>query len=250
MSLLRIASMFLLSIAIVNSASAAIYVTGHADIGVGFEDGGLHLHLHAEDEIGLFGGGTLPAGEYEPGDFMIGVPNPSIGRPAGSQWNFLASAADAPVWFLPQSSDPDKPFLGMGTEELMVSEGWTTPLTWTFNSISKVSGEDSEFAIWQNDSFGNPQVFASSLVPTAEGNSWTQTAFSHDHFNFGFTGQGIYEVNFSIAGTNAGTGSIAAGDYFDRASFRFATGSAVPEPNSLAMLICVAAGAVRSRRRK
>ncbi len=231
------------------------YMGGHSDVGVGFEDENLHLHIHAEGALSLFGGGTAPAGEYDPGDLLIGVPGPSIPRPAGAQWNFLAPNANDSVWFLPQGSDPNKPFLGMGTEELLAADGWTTALTWTFNSISPISGDTSAFALWQNDAFGNPVVFASSLVPTTAPtgiNTWTQNAFSHDHFNLGFTGEGIYDVSLTISGTNAGGGAIAAGLYTDTASYRFVTGgaiSSVPEPSSALMLGIAAFAGTCFRRR-
>ncbi|QDV23202.1 choice-of-anchor M domain-containing protein [Aureliella helgolandensis] len=237
---------------VTNSIHAEIYISGHSDLGVGFEDGNLHLHSHNEDPVGLFGGGTAPAGEYDPGDLLIGVPNPSIARPTGSQWDFLSANAGDSVWFLPQSSNPQKPFLGFGTEELNASDGWSTPLTWTFNSITTFSGAPSEFALWQSDSLGNPVVFASTLAPTGTDNSWTQNPLSHDHYNFGFTGEGIYDVSLSISGTNSGAGSIAQGLYSDTASFRFVTGSeisAVPEPSSLLLAGFVAAGGLFHRRR-
>ncbi|MCA9127602.1 MAG: choice-of-anchor M domain-containing protein [Planctomycetales bacterium] len=246
---------FVLTLHLLNSVAdfsrAAIYISGHSDLGVGFEDDNLHLHLHAEQPLGLFGGGTVPAGEYDPGDLLIGVPNPMIGRPVGAQWDFLAANAGASVWFLPQSSDPNKPFLGLGTEELLPEDGWST-LTWTFNSITTISGDNSDFALWQNDSFGNPSVLASTLVPTGAGNTWTQNALSHDHYNFGFTGEGVYDVSLSISGNNSGAGTIAPGPYFDTASFRFVTGNAiaVPEPNSLAALGLAAIGGTLFRRRR
>ncbi len=231
---------------------AEVYIIGHADLGVGFENNNLHLHLHAEDTLGLFGGGTRPAGEYEPDDLLIGVPGPSVARPVGSQWNFLASSAGAPIWFLPQGSDPNKPFLGLGTEDLLVADGWTTPLTWSFNSITTISGSTSEFSMWQSDAFGSPSVFASTLVPTTNplgANKWAQSAFSHDHFNYGFTGEGVYDVNFTIAGTNATLNQ----SFSDTASYRFATGLAiasVPEPSSLALLGLVATSVVLLRKRR
>lgn len=230
---------------------ADIYIGGHADLGVGFEAGNLHLHLHAEAPLNLFGGGIAPAGEYQPGDLDIGVPGPSISRPATAAWNFLAANAGDPVWFLPQGTDPNKPFLGIGTEDL-TDPGWTTPLTWQFNSIATVSGGPSSFALFQVDTFGNPVVFASSLIPTGTSNSWSQSAGGHDHFNFGFTAEGVYDVNFTISGTNSGAGAIAAGVYSDTANFRFVVGSAitaVPEPSGL-LLVGVALGGLVLRRRR
>ncbi len=222
-------------LSISKSAMGGIYISGHADLGVGFENGNLHLHIHAENPLNLFGGGILAAGEYDPGDVDIGVPNPAVLRPVGAQWNFLATAANAPVWFLPQGSDPNKPFVGLGTEELTPANGWTTPLTWTFNSITPVSGDNSSFAIWQLDALGSPVIFASSIAPTLAGNKWTQSPLSHNHFNFGFTGQGVYDVSLTIEGRN----TTLNHSFSDTASYRFVTGSAitaVPEPSSLLLL--------------
>lgn len=247
-----VSSVVLLSLTLAApQARGEVYVSGHADLGVGFENNQLHLHLHAENTLGLFGGGTKPAGEYEPGELYIGIPGAPIARPAGAQWNFLAANAGDSVWFLPQSSDPAKPFLGIGTEELLPAE-WTTPLTWTFNSISTISGAPASFALWQ-ELLGTPTVIASSLTPTpgvgGVPNSWTQGADSHDHFNFGFSGEGVYEVSLSISGTKIGAN---AGTYSDTAVFRFATGNAiatVPEPHSLMMVGYAVVGCLAYRRR-
>jgi surface-anchored protein len=234
-----------------SSARSEVYVSGHADIGVEFENNSLHLHLHAENPLGLFGGGTKPAGEYDAGEVIIGVPNPSAARPAGTQWNFLAPNAGDLFWSLPQSSNPAKPFLGLGTEELLPSDGWST-LTWTFNSITTVSGDNSQFSLWQSNELGVPTVVASTLTPvnSANGvNSWTQNALSHDHYNFGFTGVGVYDVSFTIRGAKTGDN---AGNYSDTAAFRFAVGDAiatVPEPSSLLLAGWVVAGSILYRRR-
>jgi surface-anchored protein len=249
---MRLLCLAIVALACLPGASRAeVYVSGHADIGVGFENNNLHLHLHAANPIGLFGGGTRPAGEYDADEVLIGVPNPTSQRAAGTQWNFLAPNDGDLFWSLPQSSNPNKPFLGLGTEELLPSDGWST-LTWTFNSITPVSGANSQFALWQVNESGVPTAFASTLTPinSANGvNSWTQNALSHDHFNFGFTGQGVYDVSFTIRGVKTGAN---AGSYSDTAAFRFVTGDAiatVPEPSSLLLAGWVVAGSILYRRR-
>ncbi len=241
-------------LASVSPANAAVvYVEGHADIGVGFEDGGLHIHFHAEESLGSFGGGSIAAGEYDSDAIVIGVPGPTSSRPAGAQWNFLAAAEGDPVWVLPASDDPNvpKPFLGIATEELDPANGWTTPLTWSLDGISKVFGDDPSLAIFTQN-LGTVNVRASTRIPTADGNDWEQAAGEHNHFNFGFVGEGLYEVTFTITGVNAGGGTIAAGQYSDTATFQFATGgaiAAVPEPSS-ALLFGLASTLCCFRRRR
>lgn len=242
------------AILLASSANAAVvYVHGHADIGVGFEDGGLHIHFHAEESLSAFGGGSIAAGEYDSNAIVIGVPGPTSSRPAGSQWDFLAASEGTPIWVLPASDNPlvPKPFLGIATEELDAANGWTTPLTWSLDGISKVFGDDPSLAIFTQD-LGTVDVRASTRIPTANGNDWQQGAGEHNHFNFGFVGEGLYEVTFTITGVNAGGGTVAAGQYSDTATFQFATGSAisaVPEPSGL-LLLGVAATVCGLRRRR
>lgn len=238
-------------------ASAEVFIGGHGDIGVGFEDGGLHLHFHAEDAIDTYPGGTLPAGEYEPGDIVIGMPGeggfPGTGtaRPSGSQWDFLGEESDS-IWFLPATSVANKPYLGIATEELLPADGWTSPVTWTVNSISTVWGEDADFSIWTLNGFGGlDQVIASTRIPTGNGNSWTQDTFSHEHFNLGLSGEGIYDISFTVSAFNDTLNET----FSDTATFRFASGAgitAVPEPSSfLALgLTATAVAGYRARRKK
>lgn len=254
----RVLSALVMAIAILSSqASAEVFIGGHGDIGVGFENGGLHLHFHAEDAIDTYPGGTLPAGEYEPGDIIIGVPGegafPGTGtaRPSGSQWNFLGEESDL-IWFLPASSVENKPYLGIATEELLPADGWNTPVTWTINGISTVWGEAADFSIWTLNGFGGlDQVIASTRIPTGNGNSWTQDTFSHEHFNLGFSGEGIYDVSFTVSAFN----DTLNESFSDTAVFRFATGAgitAVPEPSSFLVLAGTATAVAgwRARRKK
>lgn len=238
------------------TGNAAIYISGHADIAAHFDAGALHIGLHAENDLNLVGGGTLPAGEYEASDIMIGVPGtgpfPGTGtpRPAGALWDFLGSPGEL-VWVLPQNSAADRPFLGLGTEELLPADGWLTPLTWTINSISTVSGDIADIAVWQSDPFGGLNVVASTRTPTGSGNSWTQNPLSHEHYNYGFNGEGIYDVTFGISGFN----STLSQTFNETATFRFVTGSAlnpsaVPEPTTALALASTLTAVTAWRHRK
>ncbi len=246
---MRFAFCFILAFGWFMAGSAAradlVVVGGHMDIGVALHGGALELHMHADTPLNLFGGGTLPADEYEHDAFVIGVPGPSVARPSGAAWDFIGNSSGEPVWFLPQASDPAKPFVGIATEELIPAH-WIGGTTWTFNSISLVDGAPSEFSLFQT-SFLGPDVQLSSFSGPS---SFTFPVGIHDHFVWAFTEEGIYDVSLTVSGTHSLHGFLS-----DTKSFRFATGSfipvaAVPEPTSTALLLAGGvAGLMRWRRR-
>jgi hypothetical protein len=211
---------------------ADIWIRGHGDIGAALTGGELELHYHFEDDA-QGANGTITAGEYGPSAFSIAVPNPSVARPAGSAWDFLGAPTDQ-VWFLPQSSDPDKPFLGFGLEDLTASD-WNGALTWNLVGMTAPAG--GSFALWQNDAFGNPTAFMSTVDGISTADSFSQVAGGHEHFNLGFTREGIFELQFRISGTHNTLGFLS-----NTATFAFVSG--VPEPSSMALLGCTGAGCI------
>ncbi|MEQ1828299.1 MAG: choice-of-anchor M domain-containing protein [Pirellula sp.] len=218
-----------------------IWIGGHGDIAVGLTNNQLDLHLHFEANA-TGASGTIAAGEYEPGDHVIGVPSPSVSRPTGAQWNFLGSAAN--IWFLPQSVDNTKPFLGFGTEELNQAN-WTGLLTWSLNSVVSAP-VGSNFSVWGSDQFGNPIVRMATSDGISAADSFTQAAGGHEHFNLGFTDVGTYQISLRIAGVHNTLGALS-----DSATFTFQVGnvSAVPEPSSLCLLFGTIATGVFIRAR-
>lgn len=208
------------------TASADIWIRGHGDLGVALVNNQLELHLHFADAV-QGAAGTIAAGEYTPSDHIIGVPNPAVPRPAGNQWDFLGTAGS--VWFLPQSVDNNKPFLGFGLEELVgpVNGNWNGPLTWSLNSVV-ASPAGSNFSLW-SESLGNPTVRMATSDGVTAADSFTQLAGGHEHFNLGFTQEGTYQISFRIQGVHNTLGSLS-----DTATFTFQVGniSAVPEPST------------------
>jgi surface-anchored protein len=214
--------------ALSTSAMAATYSAAHGDIELTY-DQGWEFHLHLGPQAILDGDpvGNPPDGlEFEPDEVIILVPGPSIPRPAGSQWDLTGNNAGDPVWFLPATQDPAKPFLGLATDEL-------DPGDWLLNDISlrleAMSGPaGGHFSLWNLDSFGQPEfVIASSLGLEVSG-AFFPIVGSHAHFNWGFTEPGIYELTFQASGTHRIDGLVSGTETF--------TFEVVPEPGTFALL--------------
>lgn len=219
-------SMVLLSLMSILAAcgqAAQDYISGHADIGFGYEDGAIHPHYHVHDGA-VIGGVVVSEGEYEPGDLITVVPFTStINRPAGSQWDFIGAGQGEILWNLPEVHQAGVPFLGFGAGEIEDGIFQNNHLT---VSLQNVNGP-GEFSVWQTDSFGEPIV---KLSTESANNSFILPTGSHGHFNFGFMSTGIYEITLSASGVLAdGTPVESETEVF---TFRV-----VPEPAMVTLLI-------------
>ncbi len=240
-----------------SARAGMIYSRGHGDIGVLFEDGELELHYHfdASSMQEASGGGLEPivppgtvdpeAFEFSPDGIFVRVPDPPISRPAGAQWDFLGTPAGGDVWFLPQSSSPVKPFLGIASEDLDPAD-WVGGITWALTAATMPLG--GEFALWQTDFFGNPIRFWDTRDGSFLNDAFGTGVGGHDHYNYGFTAPGVYELQLTATGTHTSFGTVS-----DTETFTFLVGNAtvvptaVPEPSSLALLGLAGAGAVGGR---
>jgi surface-anchored protein len=210
-----------------------LYTEGHGDIGVGYEDGQLHLHYHFGNNAVV--GGKSFSGEKEPDEVITAVPGPSVDRPVGAEWAPLGNQAGDPLWYLPQNSgDETKPFLGIATEDL--DPGDWSDITWSVTGWlpPEINGH---FSLWQRGpGLDDPPVF---LAATADGlgigdaDSWTQGPGAHDHMNYGFTEEGIYQVELTAMGTHTTDGLKTASGVF---TFGVGSAAAVPEPSTLTLL--------------
>jgi len=146
------------------------------------------------------------------------------GRPSGSNWDFIGNSAGQTVYYLPQTGvDANTlrvPFLGFGTEELTPNQ-WG-PLTWTATLLPGAPGHFSLFSGF------TPSVLASSFTPALE--TFTTTAGQHDHANFAFTAQGIYNVEFTVSALHTTDGLKT-----NTGVFQFNI-TAVPEPSSMMLI--------------
>ena len=186
----------------------------------GFEP---HYHNHGDPDAAVIDGVAQSSeSEYEPGDLIVVVPELSMTTLAATSYYWLPETEM-------EASANGTPFLGIGIEEL-------APGDWIGGTVSlmlvSISGP-GDFLLWQDDGFGGANVFFDSA-----GDSFTLSAGSHTHYNWGFTEKGIYELEFEISGTHVDDGlQSAAGLY----TFQ------VPEPSAIML---GALGALAMLRRK
>ena len=223
----------------VTQAATVEYASGHADIGLAYENSQLELHYHFGDGAVLDGSPLIGDLEYGPSEAYVRVGNNARVNTIDDV-SFLGTSAGDPVWLLPQSNTAGLPFLGIAAEELDSTFSGATL------SLSSFSGP-GEFALWQSGGIGGSNI----LWQTNDGISSMDTLNlgigGHDHFNYGFTAEGVYDLGIMAVGNFAAGGSTT-----DFGNFRFVVGNAtaVPEPGSFAMLSITFGAAISFRRRR
>lgn len=242
---LTIFSFLVFAVISMNSSLAARveYSAGHADIGLAYESGELELHYH-------FGSGAVldgvPLGtdlEVDPSDYGVRVAD--VARVIlGANVSFLDALAGDPLWRLPSSNTPGLPFLGIASKELDSNDFGSASIQLT--GFSGPGG--GEFALWQSDGFVTNvlwQTFGgldgTDMLPMVIG--------GHDHFNYGFTAEGVYDLQLTAVANLVGGGSVT-----DTETFRFLVGDStvVPEPTGFGLLAgsCIVMIGIRRRCRR
>jgi hypothetical protein len=207
-------------------ATAAVLQSGHADLGLGYEEG-WDLHIHVEH--GMVDGLPVIDEEYEPDALIILVPNKLLGgRPAGAAWDPIGNGAAADTWLLSAVQQVGMPFVGIGAEEIAPGGFVNDELTLTLTQVVSPSGA-GHFALYTTDGFGQPQFGMSSYeggITAAD--AITVPAGGHLHFNYSFTELGLWAITFEASGTHSVDGPTAgSGTYYFHV---------VPEPATLALL--------------
>lgn len=172
--------------------------SGHADVGIAFEDDEWDLHVHDEThDI-----------EYSPKDAKLIVGALAKGTvPNDPAYAFLGQPGD-PIWLLPQVQNPALLFLGFGAEE--IPNGLFANDAITF-SLVRVRGPGT-FIVYETDAFGAPHVFMNTR-DTVDGSDVVQLASgAHQHVNWAFTKPGKYKVTFeATAVLTAGGVEVSSG---------------------------------------
>lgn len=214
-------------------AATPTLATGHADIGIVYEEGGWNLHVHQEMEDPAAGI------EYAPGDVVLQVG--AAARtvvPSTPGFQFLGPSL-SPVYILPQVHQPGLLFLGLGTEEIPDGLFSNNQLTL---SLQNVSGPGN-FFLYTVDGFGVPHVAMNSADGISTVDGVTLQTGSHGHYNFAFTAAGTYEIAFSASGVLADGGASVGSD---AATYTF---EVIPEPGTM-FLCALGLGALAIRRLK
>ncbi|WP_083434850.1 choice-of-anchor M domain-containing protein [Rhodopirellula islandica] len=246
----------------VSAATLTEYSSGHADIGLAYEDGELNLHYH-------FGGGAVLNGvalaaeaEFNPTNdgVYVRVPNTSSASftsvPSGLEFTGMNPDGTPAIdfWVLPQVTTAGVPFLGFGTGELN-SADWDNNLSFRLTDVQFTPQGDGVagqgyFSVYQPGSTGGFDVNMDSLNGFDSSDEVEMAPNGHDHFVWGFTEQGLYEVTLEASGTHINDGFKS-----DTETFLFAVGNstavtAVPEPGSLAVLASLGIAGMLVRRRR
>lgn len=229
----------LVSVGLTDGASAYTYVysAGHADIGLG--DGpNLELHLHAHAGAVINGLPISADTEYSPADSLIRVPQSTYnyivsqgGRNPNPAWNPIGVAAGEPYWFLPFSNSGlggaaalGAPFLGIGAEDVDLGVFDANTLWLRLIGMSGSGpAAGGHFAAW----IPGPTFYMATSDGISAADEIEVSVGGHDHYAFGFTKPGIYQLTFEARGT------IGGDPVTDVATFTF---EVVPEPTSLALL--------------
>ena len=200
------------------------YSAGHADLGVAYGSSELELHYHFDVGTVLDDVQQGAGSEFAPNEVYVRVSDSTkTVRPGASQWDFLGNNAGEELWILPQGNVAGVPFFGIATEGIGPAGDWVGGIDFEFTAVTAPAG--AHFSLWQTDGFGSPVPF----VVTSDGLPDTHSIAvgGHNHYNWGFTAEGVYQIEIVASGTHASNGFVS-----DTETFWFAVGSStvIPEP--------------------
>ena len=118
-----------------------------------------------------------------------------------------------PLWTITQSQFPDVLYLGVSAEGIP-SGVFQGPLT---VQLKAVDGPGN-FFLYQVDSFGVYDIQMNSADGITAADAHQQIIGSHEHFNWGFTANGVYYLTLQVSGQRVGDTSRI---YSPEATFRF-----------------------------
>ncbi len=138
----------------------------------------------------------------------------------------LGSAGEE-LWILPQTQNPALLYLGLSSENSPA--GIMPPGVFTGQLTLRLVAVDGpgHFFLWQADPFGGLDVRMNSRDGITEFDQTPLALGSHEHFNYGFTTNGVYQVVFQVEGRRAG---VETNDFSLPTPIRFEVEPLPPEP--------------------
>lgn len=230
---------------------------GHMDIDFNITAGGVWFTSLNHDVQGEFEVDTNSI-LYGSSDLMPDGIRTS--RPSGNSWNFLGVSAGQDIWVFPQvqGAAPNAVWPGLSTEQTSSSilGNWDpeTPLVgsgkWLELSLVGMAYYGTatvhEFSMWSTGTFGTPNVWMSTKDGISGLDAFPMLPGGHSHMNWGFTGEGIYDLTFELS-TYLADGTLSVSD---PVTVRFGiNATAVPEPGRM-MLFLTGLGLLVMRRRR
>ncbi len=232
-----------LACAVPDAAAKSYYTNGHTDIGLEYEDGELipHWHLAAGN---IVNGEPLPGEEEFSPEDLVAVFAGTRASAAGSA-DYLGVATGTTI-YMGGPSAGWQPYLGFGTEELDPGD-WIGPIKLTLTGWSLPPG--GNFALYTTNFSGTTTVdlFLSTYNPSIANidgvgeNAFHLIAGGHDHFTFGFTAPGDYELTFQFDAVHAIDGPVSGSGTF---GFQV-----IPEPSTYALVVISGIALLLWRRR-
>ena len=205
---------------LVEAQTPTVVQSGHADLVVGYDpaEGAWAFLVEVE---GTDASGMPVAGEFDANTIHIAVPAATQeprpeNVPDALNYDPIGVEAGVAFWKLPQTEAEAEAegaiFLGIAPEAVPPGVFQNDTVTLTLTHIVPPLGA-GHFSLYQ-DAVPGPTFFMSSADATASP-GLSLPVGGHDHFNYGFTTPGLWQVAFTVGGTLLdGTPSSATGRYF------------------------------------
>ncbi len=129
--------------------------------------------------------------------YIVGGAAAKLTIPSNPDYAFLGSPG-APVWVLPQSQNLTLPYVGTSGEDLPDGT-FDGPVVFELRSVEG----PGNFFVWQVSGAGQPPIvkmICTNGVVSPRNNSTAPLIGSHEHFNWGFSTNGLYRVTFRCTG--------------------------------------------------
>jgi surface-anchored protein len=218
-------------------AQTPVLIEGHVDIGVIYTGGALQWRFNADGATAEGGGLGALEGLYASSELYVRVPDSvQFISPAALPGNpaVTGSSETGMIWAMPSFGLPQVPFLGWSWDLAQPSPPQINLGQWqagriTVELIDAQMPQNGNVSIWIGGtnylSTFAPQLTNAPQVPSGS-NSFILP--SHDHFNWGFTAAGVYDLTVRASGTH-----LTDGYRQTEATFRFLVGDDTsPQPEA------------------